>query len=181
MRLAVRRLRGIVTMSLLWGFAWGVAGGVLGLWLHHRINHSWHDVLVIKDGVSVWVPAWLAALRSARSAAMSGAMCGALFAVVLSIAERRRAGVRAVSIGRTLGWGALGVTAVGAAYLFASRYDAALARHLFSPFFLTAGQVAASAVFGGLLAAGTVALARRAPERTLERSDEPDPRAMLAR
>jgi hypothetical protein len=181
MRLVLRRLRGIVTMSLLWGVAWGVAGGVVGLWFHHRIEHSWHDVLVFKDGVRVWVPAWLAALRSARSAAMSGAMCGALFALVLMIAERRRAGVRAVSIGRTLAWGALGVAAVGTTYLLASRYDAALARHLFSPFFLTAGQVVASAVFGGLLAASAVALARRAPERMLERPDERDARAMLPR
>lgn len=132
MRKWLRRIRGAVVVGLTWAVAWGVIGGaVMELIVdpHGRIADIWPMVLGIP-----------------------GFFGGLLFALVFSIAERRRR-FEELSLPRFGAWGAIAGALLGGIGVVA--------------FGLGAGIMIPLALLGAASASGSLALARRADDERL--------------
>jgi hypothetical protein len=134
-----RRLRGILGLSLAWGIAWIPLGMIVA------VAES------MAYGRSVDIGRLLA---NAPRVALIGAVCGFVFSLILAGLERRRT-FDNLSAARTAIWG------IGAALIIPTLAVIA------DPFgFTVQGAGIGAAVFGilgGVSAAATLAIARRAP------------------
>lgn len=148
----LRRLRGVIGTGLTWALGWGAVSTVLQL------------------GASVFLGSSLGSLLAvAVSGTIQGFIAGSSFAVILSIAERRRT-LDQLSLKRVALWGGLG--AIGLFLLLVPRLIAAglplewlVISYLF-PLGLTG-------LLGAGFASGSVALARRGDANLIEGEESP--------
>lgn len=142
----LRRLRGVASTALFWAIAWlpfGVA--LVTLWLGPRRSEappafSWRS---LATAVLVWCT-W-------------GAISGGVFAVALAVAERKRS-LADLSMLRTTLWGGFGSGSAPAVVMTVAYFRTG--PRVILPYVLF---VAATASLGAAMAAGSLALARRAP------------------
>jgi hypothetical protein len=130
----LRRIRGIIGTGLTWAAAWIGLGAGLGALAGYPLTHL---------------------VRIALSNSVGGFIAGASFAVILSVAERRRT-LRDLSLKRVALWGAIGgflVTSIPLAFG--------------APVAFLLGPLVINGFIGAGLAAGSVAMARRSEERRL--------------
>lgn len=102
----LRKLRGIVVTSLVWGFGWAVLGG-LAL---SGLESVWSSLPASLD-LSAPERAWGLFRAGFRLAGMLGVVAGAVFATTVAFAERRRT-FATLSGYRLATWGALGGAAI---------------------------------------------------------------------
>ena len=144
MKTWLRRLRGVISIGAIWGFALSVLGLAIGA----VVSMIWHEILpstVVKYVASVAL--WYG---------VGGFVFGSGFAVVLTIMDGRKT-FEQLTPGRAALWGAL--AGVGLTIVVGL-----VATELGIP---PTGFVAAICMCGAVaagLGAGTVSLARRAPE-----------------
>ena len=130
----LRRIRGIIGTGLTWAAAWIGMGAALGALAGYPLTYLF---------------------RIALSHSVGGFIAGASFAVILSVAERRRT-LRELSLKRVAFWGALGglgVTSIPLAFG--------------APLTFVLGPLVINGVIGAGMAAGSVAMARRSEGRRL--------------
>jgi len=145
----LRRIRGALGTAFLWGGAWSLAGLVVCTVEWIRLRH-------------LGVPASVVATGTLQYAA-AGAIGGAVFAIALSSAERHEGGIGALSVRRTATWGALGGLALPlcfVAFVLASPVHIGFT----AAALWTVGLLAFGSSLGAASAAGSLALARRAPK-----------------
>lgn len=146
----LRRLRGVFGSALLWATTWGIAGG-LG---YAVAGTKW----TLEGGRPLSISAVVPYIATGvLFLALYGALSGAAFAVVLTLVERRRT-IHNLSIRRIATWGALGGITVLllnllAVYLIEGRVPSD-----------TLPVLLIMSLLGAGCAAGSLALARRAPE-----------------
>jgi hypothetical protein len=97
----IRRIRAMLRTAVVWGAAWSVPGLVWVSVLAFLTRHSSPQV-----GISGFV--WTILLNWT----VVGSISGALFALTLSLAERRRSSLSALSMRRVVTWGAIGGAAL---------------------------------------------------------------------
>jgi uncharacterized membrane protein YjfL (UPF0719 family) len=97
----IRRIRAMLSTAVVWGAAWSVVGLV---WVGVSAFLSRNSALEVGIGGFVWtvVLNWT----------LIGAIGGALFGLILSLAERRRSSLSALSMRRVVTWGAIGSAAL---------------------------------------------------------------------
>jgi hypothetical protein len=144
----LRRLRAIVGTAITWAVAWASLGLAFGVAAIARMvvlrQWTWRGVVTALVGGTL-------------SAAIWGGIAGAAFAVVVALVERRRT-IETLSVPRVALWGALGgalLPLVGLGVALVSPGAIAFPAGL-------GVALGFSAVAGGLCAAGSVTLARRA-------------------
>jgi len=148
----LRRLRGLVSTALLWALAWGIAGAAAYAVLGVRWTLQWDRPLTVAE-VMPYV------LTGAIFLAVYGFLSGAAFAGVLMWVERRRS-IRDLTLPRIAAWGALG----GVGVLLLNLVLVLLTEDGMVPDD-TVRVMTIMGVLGAACAAGSLALARRAPER----------------
>jgi hypothetical protein len=140
----LRRVRGVVSIAVVWGAAVAVIGttfivaGLAGGWIPHNPATSWMQWLSLASKVA------------ARNFGL-GVAAGSAFALLLAGAERRRR-VENLSLPRVCVWGFLASAVPTAA--------AAIASGASMPLFTFAAGTIAAGLVGLGLGAGIVALAR---------------------
>jgi hypothetical protein len=144
----IRRLRAALLTALVWAMGWTVAGilWMSGLtWLIRQRQGVGPDPLSFVMAVLMnWT--------------LLGALSGAVFALVLSLAERKRGSLEALSLSRMALWGAVG--GVGLPLLVAP-FVAIAARN---PIQQVVMVVLLNGVLGASASAGSLQLARRAAQ-----------------
>ena len=97
----IRRIRAMLGTAVVWGAAWSVPGLV---WVSVVAFLARHSSPQVGIGGFVWtiVLNWT----------VVGSIGGALFALTLSLAERRRSSLSALSMRRVVTWGAIGGAAL---------------------------------------------------------------------
>ena len=162
-----RRIQAMITTATIWGVAWSLPGLV------------WMSVLALRQpgGWRYGVGGFLSAIL--QNWTIIGAISGAVFALTLSVAERRRSTLSALSLRRVISWGAIGgavlplvlipllpVIAPGLAGKFPEVHNFALA--------LRQGILAASVygVLGAVSAGASLQLARRVDQKLPSGADE---------
>ena len=108
----LKQVRGAVGITLFWTVMWCLLGVMVGTWRYLVAGFS--DVIV--DGHLVRLPAAPMISRIVLTWTIWGAISGLLFAVILSVAERRRS-IDQLSSLRLCAWGALGAVALPGAVL----------------------------------------------------------------
>jgi hypothetical protein len=136
----LRRIRGAIGMGLIWALAWFTAGMALLL-------------VVGPDAADVPFPLGFG---------MLGFFAGVAFSGVLVLAEGRR-GFDQMSLPRFAGWGAVGGLLLSVFFVLAVAAFGEGATFILNVVFL--GPI--FAVTGGVSAAGTLAVARKAEDRRL--------------
>ncbi len=143
----LRTLRGVLGTALAWALPWALAGGaaltVLGYVSFARAFAPPTNVLVDMF------------LNGALVSGVIGAMSGAAFASIVALTERRATFV-SLSIGRMLGWGAVGSGAVALALTAVASIATGRAPWSLLPL------VGVSVALGAASSAGMLWLARRA-------------------
>jgi len=146
----LRKLRGIIGTGLTWALGWGVLFG--GLW------------------VALGSPLG-AVLEAVAGGAFLGAFAGGSFAVILSIAERRRT-LEELSLRRVALWGGIGGMAlilVLSPLALIRLLDAGLPISAMLQFVIPLGI---SGVLGAGFATGSVALAKREDQKKIGGSEQ---------
>ena len=151
----LRKVRGAIGTALTWALGWTPIGAAWAayVWLSVRDALPPGAEPSLFRVLAVVVGAW----------ALSGAASGAVFAGVLALAERRRR-LEELPVSRVALWGALGGLAVPAAVFVALRVVYGVNAVYLSALLSSA---AVSLSLGAASAAGTLLLARRAPEPAL--------------
>jgi len=145
----LQRLRGLAGTALLWAAAWFLVGLAFGIYQAETIP---------RPDVPIEFP-WLRIVATATVIwTVWGAISGAVFALVLALAERRHA-LSELSMPRFALWGALGAITLPVIYLVIIAIQERDPEML-GPFALV---LSVCAGVGAVAAAGTLALARRAP------------------
>ena len=138
----VRKLRGLTGLGLTWGAAWGAIGAGIGLVLGELSPWLW----TAGNPVVEWT----------LGMGAYGFVSGVAFGKLLWFLEGRRTSVSELPLGRTAVWGVLGGSFVPLLFGLGGFFEPGT----------TAGDVAGAmlvtSALGGLFAAGSVALARRA-------------------
>lgn len=145
MRTFLRKLRGIVGTGLTWAAGWGVLFGGIFASLGSPLG---------------------AVLEAVVGGAFLGLFAGGSFAIILSIAERRRT-LEELSLRRIALWGGIGGMSLLLAFsplALARLIDAGLPLRAMVSFLLPMGI---SGILGAGFAAGSVALAKREDVRTI--------------
>lgn len=135
----LRRLRGLIGLSLAWGIAWVP----LGL-----------TVYFIERTVNGYTVRWTELPQIAARLGTVGALCGFAFGVVIAITERRRTFGK-LSLARIATWGAIG------GFAFPIMLISLGARGIGAT--TTATIFAIYGALGAVTSLGTLAIARRAP------------------
>jgi len=144
MKRLLRKIRGIVGTGLTWAGAWIGLGAVLGVVAGFPLT---------------------SVFRLALSNSIGGFIAGASFALILSVAERKRT-LDDLSLRRVALWGAVGGVVVTSIPLL---FGTPLA-FLLGPLLINGG-------IGASLASGSVVMARRADRKRLDSGLDP---AMLS-
>jgi hypothetical protein len=145
-----RRLRGVLGTALVWGVGWSAIG----------LGAGWLQVVALRlAGISIpMAPARLVILVALRWAVF-GVVAGSIFALALWYVGRRAGSLAALSPRRAAAWGAgAGVVLPLCVVALLAAGGAAV------PLAAVLMLVVTGGVFGAGTAAGTVAVARRAPE-----------------
>ena len=143
------RLRAVAFTTLLWAVAFCVVGVVYGLYRAWTMAPPDIPIGVARLRIVELMPLVFAAW---------GAISGAVFAILLSLAERRRS-LADLSVVRTALWGAIGSGIAPAVILLV-----ALSQTGWMPVIPSLVLVGVTATLGCVLAGGQLALARRAPQ-----------------
>jgi hypothetical protein len=170
MRIVVRRARGAVGMALVWSAAWATIGMGFALW------STRHLVAVVVGGQSAPPNRWLIAAYGASAFAPWGALAGLGFAVGLMLVAHARRGAEPPSPARAGAWGAAAAVVLPLAYAMAVALgltSGPLAARFLDTTFIHPAFIAGFAALGGAVAAGLMALARRAPDARLEAARAP--------
>jgi hypothetical protein len=161
----LRRLRGVLGVGALWGVAGTAYGAMSAL------------VAKVLSGVRPGVPLFEFLLEVGLGAGAVGFLLGSGFAGVLAVIERRRT-FDQLSLARAAAWAAMVGATLPIAYLLVFFGPEGVVLSLTrTPLAVIAASVSYGAL-GGALAAGTVALARRAPPE-LEPGPVPDDGELL--
>jgi len=139
MKRILRKIRGMIGTGLTWAAAWIGLGAVLGALAGFPMGSLF---------------------RLALSNSVGGFIAGASFALILSVAERRRT-LEDLSLRRVALWGAIGGLVVTSIPL---AFGAPLA-FLMGPLVINGG-------IGAALASGSVVMAKRADRRRLDPGPE---------
>jgi hypothetical protein len=152
----LRRLRAIVSTAILWTLVWIPVGLVFGMYRYLTHPHGGHGFDERDVGLGViWSTAWPFGIW--------GAISGALYAIILSLAERRRP-ISELSPRRVGAWGALGALALPGVVIVINTFQA--------PGYAWIPQAAVflfvTSLLGAGCAAGTLRLAQRLPKRLMD-------------
>lgn len=144
MRTAIRRIRAILGMGLIWAAAWGLGiGGTI------ELANNVVDNLPIGPQVDMWP----------QTLAIPGFLAGTLFATALWLGDGRRR-FRDLSLSRTTLWGAVGGVALGGIMLALG-----FMRPVFpDPLLRALAVVTPLGLLSGASAAASLALARVAKD-----------------
>ena len=161
MKLWLRRLRGVFGIGAVWGVA-GTAYGALSALLAKVLG-----------GVSPGVPLYELVLEVGLGAGAVGFVLGSGFAGVLTLIEGRRP-FEQLSLARAAAWAAMVGATLPFAYLLVFFGPEGVALSLTTALSTVIGASVSCGALGGALAAGTVALARRAPPEQIPSPDSDD-------
>jgi hypothetical protein len=161
----IRRVQATVRTAALWGAAWSLPGLVwIGLAVYRGDGRPFRLLSFVRDVLENWTAV--------------GLIGGTLFALTLSLAERRRSSLRALSMRRVVSWGAIGGAALPLVVLpLVPIVAPELARQLPAIHNLSAAlrqAIMAGTVYGALgavCAGASLHLARRADRGLVRTSD----------
>lgn len=146
----LRQLRATLSLTLTWAVVWAPMGLALALYAAASPPQP-SDLISRPDSIPLFLTAWTA----------WGGLSGGMFGLVLGYIERRKR-IQDLSLARTAVWGALGATSLPAVLTLVAllRTPSGLLGYSWRFPLL---PLAMAAVLGAGCAAGTLALARRAP------------------
>jgi len=151
----IRRLRALVILSSLWAVAWALLGAFVGVYQYYRTPS-----LALFDA-RLWAsPLCAVVIWSAKSWGIGGAISGALFGIALALAERGGS-VAHLKLAKVTLCGVMGSLLIPGVLIVAELFKYQVELWSVAVYLATIG------IAGGLSAAVTLVIARRAPAVTL--------------